>query len=112
MSLCFVTANANKDTTPNFVNRIRDSSDYTTMLRQQGTKRNYQILSSTQKGYQPIGGIPHTDLVDMAHTTQAYGPFNPLERGVGYTVPPCSPCGASSSTPYSPLKVSLSLIRY
>ena len=112
MSLCSVTANANKDTTPNFVNRIRDSSDFTRLLRQQGTKRNYQNLSSTQKNYTPIGGIPQTDLKDMAHTTQPYGPYNPLVLGVGYTVPPCSPCGTSSYTPFSTLQVSLSLIRY
>lgn len=112
MSLCFVTANANKDTTPNFVNRIIDASDYTTMLRQQGVRRNYQNLSSTQKNNKPIGGIPHTDLIDMAHTTQPYGPYNPLVRRVGYTVPPCTPCGTSSYTPFSTLQLSLSLIRY
>jgi hypothetical protein len=112
MSLCSVTANANKDTTPNFVNRISDSSEYTTMLRQQGAKRNYQNLSSTQKNYNPIGGIPHSDLLDMAHMTQSYGPSNVLIAGRGYTTPQCAPCGASSYTPFSTLRVSLSLIRY
>jgi hypothetical protein len=112
MSLCSVTANAYKDTTPNFVNRVRDSSDFTRLLRQQGTKRNYQNLSSTQKNYKPIGGIPQTDFKDMGHTTQPYGPYNPLVKGVGYTTPQCTPCGSSSYTPYSLLKVSVSLIRY
>jgi hypothetical protein len=91
---------------------IRDASDVTRLLRQQGTKRNYQNLSSTGKNTSPVGGIPHTDFLDMAHTTQSYGPSNALMSTRGYQVPQCSPCGTGSLTPFDTVQVSVSLIRY
>lgn len=110
MSTCSIAYGIGKDTNANFVNQIRDSSDYTRMLRQRGTVRNYQ--NNHDKGLLPVGGIPLKDLLDMAHTTQSYGPSNALLPGNGYVTPQCSACGTSSLTPFSKLQVSLSLIRY
>jgi hypothetical protein len=112
MSTCSIAYGVGKDTSANFVIQLRDASDVTRLTRQQGVKRNYQNLSSTQKNYKPIGGISHTDFLDMAHTTQSYGPSNALMSTRGYRVPQCSPCGTSSYTPFSTVQVSLSLIRY
>jgi hypothetical protein len=112
MSTCPIVYGIGKDSNANFINQLRDASDVTRLKRQQGVKRNYQNLSSTQKNYKPIGGIPHTDLLDMAHTTQSYGPSNALMPTRGYQLPQCSSCGTSSYTPLSQLQVSLSLIRY
>ena len=112
MSTCSIAYGVGKDTSANFVNQLRDASDVTRMLRQRGTKINYQILSSTGKNFQPIGGISHTDFYDMAHTTQSFGPSNSLITTGGYTTPQCSSCGTGSYTPFSTLQVSVSLIRY
>lgn len=112
MSTCSIAYGVGKDTSANFVIQLRDASDITRMKRQQGVKRNYQNLSSTQKNYKPIGGISHTDLLDMAHITQSYGPSNALLPVHGYMAPQCAPCGTSSYTPFSQVQVSLSLIRY
>ena len=112
MSTCSIAYGIGKDTSANFVNQIRDASDVTRLLRQQGTKRNYQNLSSTGKNQKPVGGIPHTDFLDMAYTTQSYGPSNALMSTRGYQVPQCSPCGTGSLTPFDTLRVSVSLIRY
>jgi hypothetical protein len=112
MSTCPIAYGIGKDSNANFINQLRDASDVTRLKRQQGTKRNYQNQSSAQKNYPPIGGISHTDLLDMAHTTQSYGPSNALLPLNGYVAPQCTPCGSSSYTPFSQLKVSVSLIRY
>jgi hypothetical protein len=113
MTTCSIAYGINKDISANFINQIRDASDVTRLLRQQGTKRNYQVLSaSLGKNQSPVGGISHTDFLDMAHTTQSYGPSNALMSTRGYQVPQCSPCGTGSLTPFSTLRVSLSLIRY
>jgi hypothetical protein len=112
MSTCSIAYGIGKDISANFINQLRDASDVTRLKRQQGVKRNYQNQSSTQKNYPPIGGISHTDFLDMAHTTQSYGPSNALMSTRGYQVPQCSPCGTGSLTPFSTVQVSLSLIRY
>jgi hypothetical protein len=112
MSTCSIAYGINKDISANFINQLRDASDVTRMKRQQGAKLNYQILSSTGKNQKPVGGISHTDFLDMAHTTQSYGPSNALMPLHGYVAPQCSACGTTSYTPFSTLKVSLSLIRY
>lgn len=112
MSTCSIAYGIGKDLSANFVNQLRDASDVTRLNRQQGVKRNYQILSSTVKNARPVGGISHTDFLDMAHTTQSYGPSNALMPVRGYVTPQCSPCGTGSLTPFSTLRVSLSLIRY
>ncbi len=112
MSTCSIAYGIGKDTSANFVNQLRDASDVTRMKRQQGVKRNYEILSSTGKNERPIGGISHTNFLDMAHTTQSYGPSNALMPAHGYVTPQCSTCGTGSLTPFSQVQVSLSLIRY
>ena len=112
MSTCSIAYGIGKDSNANFVNQLRDSSDVTRMLRQRGVKRNYQVLSSTGKNFQPIGGISHTALYDMAHTTQLVGPSNALMTAHGYMTPQCSACGTGSYTPFNTLQVSVSLIRY
>ena len=113
MSTCSIAYGIGKDSNANFINQLRDASDVTRMLRQQGTKRNYQVLSaSAGKNQSPVGGIPLTNLLDMAHTTQSYGPSNALLSGRGYVTPQCTSCGTTTLTPFSTLKVSLSLIRY
>ena len=112
MSTCSIAYGVGKDTSANFVTQLRDSSDVTRMKRQQGVKRNYQVLSSTGKNQQPVGGISHTDFLDMAHTTQAIGPSNALLPAQGYIVPACVTCSTLSLAPFSPLYVSRSLIRY
>lgn len=112
MSICSIAYGIGKDVSANFVAQFRDASDVTRMKRQQGVKRNYQVLSSTGKNQRPIGGISHTDFLDMAHTTQSYGPSNALMPVHGYVTPQCSPCGTGTLTPFNTLQVSLSLIRY
>ena len=112
MSTCSIAYGIGKDTSANFVIQLRDASDVTRLLRQQGAKRNYQILNSAGKNQRPVGGIPHTDFLDMAYTTQSYGPSNALMSARGYQVPQCSPCGTGSLTPFSTVRVSTSLIRY
>ena len=93
-----------KDSNANFLNRIRDASDVTTMLRQQGLKQNYQILRN--KGTPVQGGIPQSHLVDMAHTVGSFAPMNSL-MNVSY-----SECATCAGIPYSQVKVSLSFVRY
>jgi hypothetical protein len=112
MSTCSIAYGIGKDSNANFVNQLRDASDVTRMLRQRGTKLNYKVLSSTGKNLQPIGGISHTALYDMAHTTQSVGPSNALLTQRGYMTPQCSTCGTGSYTPFSTVQVSASLIRY
>jgi hypothetical protein len=113
MSTCSIAYGIGKDTSANFVVQLRDASDVTRMLRQRGTKMNYQILgSSTGKNSDPIGGISHTDLYDMSYTTQSVGPSNALLSTRGYMTPQCSPCGTGNFTPFNTLRVSVSLIRY
>ena len=94
-----------KDSNANFLNRIRDASDVTTMVRQQAIRRSYQLLRNNGSPVQ--GGIPHSDLYDMAHTVGSYAPMNSLQTNVSFTS--CVPC---SGIPFSPLKVSLSFVRY
>jgi hypothetical protein len=113
MATCPTTYGLGKDSNANFVNQLRDASDVTRMKRQQGARRNYQVLSRQYgKGLTPIGGISHTDFYDMAHTTQSFGPSNVVMSGKNYTAPSCTPCGSTSFPPFNTLVVSLSLIRY
>jgi len=113
MATCPTVYGLGKDSTANFVTQLRDASDVTRLKRQQGAKRNYQVLSTKYgKGLSPIGGISHTDFYDMAHTTQSFGPSNVVLSGKNYTTPQCTPCDSASLTPFSTLVVSLSLIRY
>ena len=93
-----------KDSNANFLNRIRDASDVTAMMRQQGLKRNYQILRD--KGVPFQGGIPQSHLVDMAHTVGSFAPMNSL-MNLSF-----SECATCAGIPYSQLKVSLSFVRY
>jgi hypothetical protein len=112
MSTCPVVYGKGKDTGANFVEQMRDASDVTRMMRQQGVKRNYQNDSRQfGKSIPPIGGIPHSSLLDMAHTTMAIGPSNTLTSQVGY-MGTCTPCGSTATPPFSVTRVSLSLIRY
>lgn len=112
MSTCPVVYGKGKDTGANFVEQIRDASDVTRMKRQQGVKRNYQNTSRQfGKNIAPIGGISHSDLLDMAHTTMAIGPSNALTSQAGY-MGVCTPCGVTATPPFNVTKVSLSLIRY
>ena len=94
-----------KDSNANFLNRIRDASDVTTMLRQQALRNNYQLLRN--RGTPVQGGIPHSDLYDMAHTMGSYAPMNSLQTNVSFSS--CVPC---AGIPFSPLRVSLSFVRY
>jgi hypothetical protein len=93
-----------KDSNANFLDRIRDASDVTRMMRQQGLKQNYQILRDKGAAFQ--GGIPQSHLVDMAHTVGSFAPMNSL-MNVSY-----SECATCAGIPYSQLKVSLSFVRY
>jgi hypothetical protein len=112
MSTCPIVYGKGKDTNANFVQQMRDASDVTRMKRQQGVKRNYMVDSAAYgKNLAPVGGISHSDLLDMAHTTMAIGPSNALTSLGGYMAP-CTTCGPTAIPPFSQLKVSLSLIRY
>lgn len=96
-----------KDETQNFVAQLRDSSDVTTMLKQQAIRQNYAVLKD-KRGL-PVGGIPTSDLYDMAHTTGKYAPASSMVSGV--SMPACVPCN-TGGFPFNMLKVSVSLIRY
>lgn len=105
MSSNYTIASASyKDSNANFLNRIRDASDVTTMIRQQGLKRNYQVLHD--KGLSPQGGIPQSHLVDMAHTVGSFAPMNSL-MNLSF-----SECATCAGIPYSQMKVSVSFVRY
>jgi hypothetical protein len=93
-----------KDSNANFLDRIRDASDVTAMIRQQGVRRSYQVLRNNGVPFQ--GGIPHSDLVSMAHTVGSFAPMNSLFN-VSF-----SECATCEGIPYSQLKVSLSFVRY
>ena len=93
-----------KDSNANFLDRIRDASDVTRMMRQQGLKRNYQILRD--QGVPVQGGLPQSHLVDMAHTVGSFAPMNST-MNVSF-----GECAACAGIPYSQLKVSLSFVRY
>lgn len=95
-----------KDESQNFVGQLRDSSDVTSMIRQQAIRQNYRTLAD--KGISPVGGIPANDLYDMAHTTAAYAPMSSMISGV--SMQPCVSC--TGQLPFNMLKVSVSLIRY
>jgi hypothetical protein len=94
-----------KDSNANFLNRIRDASDVTTMIRQQALRKSYQLLHD--KGLAKQGGIPHSDLYSMAHTVGSYAPMNSLQTNVSFSS--CVPC---RGIPFSPLTVSISFVRY
>jgi hypothetical protein len=96
----------NKDESQNFIAQLRDSSDLTTMLRQNAIRQNYRVLN--QKGFTPVGGIPANDLYDMAHTTGVYGPAMSIMNSG--SMQPCVTC--SGQFPFNLLQVSVSLIRY
>jgi hypothetical protein len=93
-----------KDSNANFLDRIRDASDVTKMIREQGLRRNYQTLRD--KGAQVQGAIPQSDLLEMAHTVGSFAPMNSLFN-VSF-----SECATCAGIPFSTLKVSLSFIRY
>jgi len=95
-----------KDETQNFVAQLRDSSDVTTMLRQQAILQNYRTLHD--KNSSPVGGIPATDLYAMAHTTGAYAPMSSMMSGI--SMAPCVTC--SGQFPFNMVRVSSNLIRY
>jgi cell envelope opacity-associated protein A len=95
-----------KDESQNFVAQLRDSSDVTSMIKQQAIRQNYSILHD--KGLSPVGGIPATDLYAMAHTTGAYAPMSGLISGI--SMQPCVSC--TGQFPFNLTKVSVSLIRY
>jgi hypothetical protein len=95
-----------RDSNTTFLGQLRDSSDVTTMIKQQSIRNNYQILHA--KSASPVGGIPSADLYDMAHTTAAYAPMQSLLSGV--SMQPCVAC--VGQLPFNMQKVSLSLIRY
>jgi hypothetical protein len=82
--------NGGKDSNATFVNRLRDSSDVTSYLRQQGVRNNYQVLQT--KGQTVVGGIPANDLYDMAHLTGKTGPYTALISGVSITASACVTC--------------------
>lgn len=105
MSSNYTIASASyKDSNANFLNRIRDASDVTTMIRQQGLRRSYRVLHD--KGLSPQGGIPQSHLVDMAHTVGSFAPMNSL-MNLSF-----SECATCAGIPYSQMKVSLSFVRY
>lgn len=94
-----------KDESQNFVAQLRDSSDVTTMLRQQGVRQNYRTLMD--KGMSPVGSIPTNDLYDLAHTTGAYAPMSSMMSGI--SMQPCVSC--TGQLPFNMAKVSANLIR-
>lgn len=105
MSSNYTIASASyKDSNANFLNRIRDASDVTTMIRQQGLRRSYRVLHD--KGLSPQGGILQSHLVDMAHTVGSFAPMNSL-MNLSF-----SECATCAGIPYSQMKVSLSFVRY
>lgn len=89
MTSCCLRANC-KDTRATFVNTLRDSSDVTTLLRQQGVRNHYRTLQS--KGLTLPGGIPANDLYDMAHLTGKTGPASSLISGVSISQQVCVCC--------------------
>jgi hypothetical protein len=95
-----------KNESQNFVAQLRDSSDVTSMLRQQAIRQKYRTLHD--KNTSPVGGIPVTDLYAMAHTTGAYAPMSSMISGI--SMAPCVTC--SGQFPFNMTKVSTSLIRY
>jgi len=95
-----------KDESQNFVAQLRDSSDVTSMIRQQGVRGNYRNLRDNRTS--PVGGIPANDLYDMAHTTAAYAPMSSMVSGI--SMQPCVSC--TGQLPFNMLKVSTGLIRY
>jgi hypothetical protein len=104
MSTYTIASASYKDSNANFLDQIRDASDVTRMMRQQGLKQNYQILRD--KGTPVQGGIPQSHLVDMAHTVGSFAPMNSL-MNISF-----SECATCSGIPFSQLKVSLSFVRY
>jgi hypothetical protein len=82
--------NGGKDTNATFVNRLRDSSDVTTYLRQQGVRNHYRTLQAKSQTFQ--GGIPANDLYDMANLTGKTGPYTSLISGVSITTSACVTC--------------------
>ena len=112
MATCSIAYGRGKDISANFVEQLRDASDVTAMLRRRGIKQNYLAGSTTLgKNIDPIGGIPHSDLLALGRTVMSVGPSNALTPGAGYMLP-CTSCGTTNTPPFSTLKASLSLIRY
>jgi hypothetical protein len=112
MSTCPIAYGTGKDSNANFVEQLRNASDVTAMIRRRGIKRNYTVGStSLGKNIDPIGGIPQSDLLALAHTVMSTGPSNALTPRAGYSIA-CSPCVNLSYAPFSTLQASLSLIRY
>lgn len=95
-----------KDTNATFVNGLRDSSDITTLLRQQGVRNHYRTLQA--KGQIPVGGIPANDIYDMANLTGKTGPYTSLISGVSIASSACVTC--TGQLPFN-LGRSASLVR-
>jgi hypothetical protein len=89
MTSCCLRANC-KDTRATLVNALRDSSDVTTLLRQQGVRNHYRTLQA--KGLTLPGAIPANDLYDMAHLTGKTGPASSLISGVSISQQACVCC--------------------
>jgi hypothetical protein len=106
MTTYCIGGNGGKDSNATFVNRLRDSSDVTSYLRQQGVRNNYQILQT--KSQTIVGGIPANDLYDMAHLTGKTGPYTGLISGVSITTSACVTC--TGQLPFN-LGKSASLVR-
>ena len=96
-----------KNNNATFVNQIRDASDVTSMMKQIGLTRNYELLRA--RGLAVQGGIPQSDLLAMAHTVGAYAPMNST---MDVSFSECSTCPGGNTIPFSALTVSLSFIRY
>jgi hypothetical protein len=112
MTTCSIAYGTGKDSNANFVNQLRDASDVTAMLKREGIKRNYTVGSATLgKNIDPIGGIPHSDLLALGHTVMSVGPSNAITPRGGY-MGSCTPCVNLSYAPFSMLRASLSLVRY
>lgn len=96
-----------KNSNATFTNQIRDASDVTAMIRQQGLTRNYRMLHD--RGLAVQGAIPQSHLISMAHTVGAYAPMNST---MNISFSECAACPGGNTIPFSTLKVSLSFVRY
>lgn len=63
--------------------QIRDASDVTTLKKQKAIYNNYVHLQD--KIHLPIGGISHSDLMNVARHTSTYIPANSLMPTVTQT---------------------------
>lgn len=88
---------------------LRDASDVTTFRKQRATIQNYYQLTS--KGQMPVGGISHTDLMNIARYGATYIPTSSLtviqttssEFVYNTTEIVAQPCVSCSGSSYEPL---------